>query len=411
MAAVTNSANAEARQMAIISRAAVPEAAQAARGEAGNLATFFATFITQENIMNTLKTIIAVLVSAIVAGSAFAGNGGPGNGQGSGGTPTPLVSSPVPNPSAILSEAAFAALRLMREEEKLAHDVYLYLGAQWNSRIFNNIAASEQTHMDQVLTFLQAYNLPDPASAMTGVFNDASLQQLYNLLIAEGSKSLLNAFQVGALIEEVDIRDLRSAITASTDSALDQMYINLMSASYNHLNAFVGQIAQQGAHYNAQILDSVDMAEILSGNGAIPTPGAGGAFTVDTSTANGSMSGLWGHPSESGWGGTITQQYGKIFAAFYTYESDGAPVWYSVSDCPLNGSGCSGELYKVTGGVPLTSAWNSANIALTPVGNARFSFTDTNNGTVSFTVNGLSGSKQIARFIFAAPPAAGSTDR
>ena len=361
--------------------------------------------------MNTLKTIIAVLLSATVASTAFAGNGGPGNGQDGNGTTTPLVSAPVPNPSAILSDAAIAALRLMREEEKLARDVYLYLGAQWGSRVFANIAAAEQTHMDQVLTFLQAYKLPDSATATAGVFNDASLQQLYNLLTAEGGKSLLDAYQVGALIEEVDIRDLRSAIEASTDSALDQMYINLMSASYKHLNAFVGQIKGLGGSYSAQILDAADVTAILSGNGALPTPGVGAAFAVDASAANGPMSGLWSHPDEPGWGATITQQYGKIFSALYSYESNGAPVWYTVSDCPVMVNECSGTLHKVTGGVPLASGWGGANISLTPVGNVSFSFADANNGTVSFTVNGVSGSKQIARSIFAAPPSAGSPER
>jgi hypothetical protein len=251
---------------------------------------------------------------------------------------------------------------------------------------------------------MQAYKLPDSASATTGVFNDTSLQQLYNLLTADGSKSLLDAFEVGALIEEVDIRDLRSAIAASSDSAINQTYLNLMLASYKHLQAFVGQIELQGSPYTAQILESTDVSAILAGNGAtsvIPAPGT--PFTVNAGSANGPMSGLWHHPDESGWGGTITQQYGKIFAAFYTYESNGTPVWYTVSDCPLSGNGCSGALYKVSGGTPLTSAWRSENIALTPVGTASFSFTDANNGTLAFTVNGISGSKQIARYIFAAP--------
>lgn len=367
--------------------------------------------------MKMLKTMIAVLISATVGSSALAGNGGPGQ-AGNGGpnqTPGGTVTNPqnpqtcvLPSPvSTPVSAAVSTSLRFMREEEKLARDVYLYLNNRWNSRVFANIAAAEQSHMDQMLCFLQAYKLPDSASATAGVFNDASLQQLYNLLIADGSKSLLDAFKVGALIEEVDIRDLRSAIAASSDSAINQSYLNLMLGSYNHLQAFVGQIELQGDPYTAQILDAADVAAILAGNGATSVnPAPGTPFTVNAGSANGPMSGLWHHPDESGWGGTITQQYGKIFAAFYTYESNGTPVWYTVSDCPLSGNGCSGALYKVNGGTPLTSTWRNENIALTPVGIASFSFTDANNGTLAFTVNGVSGSKQIARYIFAVPPAA-----
>jgi hypothetical protein len=356
--------------------------------------------------MNTLKTIIAALVSATVGSAALAGNGGshPTPGGSVSNPQNPQTCAAASNISTPLSAALTSSLRFMREEEKLARDVYLYLNTRWNSRIFANIAAAEQTHTDQILCFLQAYNLPDSASATVGVFNDASLQQLYNLLTAEGSKSLLDAFQVGALIEEVDIRDLRSAIAASSDRATNQTYLNLMIGSYSHLKAFVGQIESLGIRYSAQILDASDVSAILAGNGATTVnPVAGGAFSINTGSVNGPMTGLWSHPSEPGWGGTITQQYGKIFAAFYTYESNGAPVWYTVSDCPVSGGSCSGALYKVTGGVPLSSAWSGANIALMPVGTVSLSFADANNGTLDFTVNGVSGSKQIARYIFASP--------
>jgi hypothetical protein len=39
----------------------------------------------------------------------------------------------------------------MREEEKLAHDVYMTLYEKWGQQIFKNIAASEETHTNAVL--------------------------------------------------------------------------------------------------------------------------------------------------------------------------------------------------------------------------------------------------------------------
>jgi hypothetical protein len=65
-----------------------------------------------------------------------------------------------------LSPAEQDGLRFMREEEKLARDVYLTLAAQWQSAIFANIAASEQTHMSSILTLLTRYNVPDPVAGM-----------------------------------------------------------------------------------------------------------------------------------------------------------------------------------------------------------------------------------------------------
>jgi len=45
-------------------------------------------------------------------------------------------------------------LAFMREEEKLARDVYLYLFEFWGQLIFENIAAGEQQHMDAVWSLM-----------------------------------------------------------------------------------------------------------------------------------------------------------------------------------------------------------------------------------------------------------------
>ena len=60
---------------------------------------------------------------------------------------TPFVSSVQ---TVVLTDDETYWLTYMREEEKVARDVYLYLNEKWNVRIFKNIAASEQTHMDAI---------------------------------------------------------------------------------------------------------------------------------------------------------------------------------------------------------------------------------------------------------------------
>lgn len=62
-----------------------------------------------------------------------------------------------------LNEVEIADLTLMREEEKLARDVYWALGDIWTFRIFANISQSEQVHMDAMLALLEKYELQDPA--------------------------------------------------------------------------------------------------------------------------------------------------------------------------------------------------------------------------------------------------------
>ncbi len=100
----------------------------------------------------------------------------------------------------------------MREEEKLAGDVYRYFYDLWGSTIFQNIASSEDAHTDAILDLLNQYGIEDPASADPGVFSNPDLQALYDELTAMGSNSLKEAFLVGAAIEEIDILDIEEYI-------------------------------------------------------------------------------------------------------------------------------------------------------------------------------------------------------
>jgi hypothetical protein len=136
-------------------------------------------------------------------------------------------------------------LTYMREEEKLARDVYLSLGSRWNIPIFTNIAQSEQVHMDSVKTLLDRYSLPDPVAGKTqGVFTDPVLQTLHDDLIAQGSVSEVEALRVGVLIEETDISDLNKAIAATTHNDIKTVYENLLQGSMNHLSAFESNLAR-----------------------------------------------------------------------------------------------------------------------------------------------------------------------
>lgn len=105
---------------------------------------------------------------------------------------------------------------------------------------------------------------------------------------------------------------------------------------------------------------------------------------------------LWWNENESGWGVSLTQQFGIVFAAWYAYDSTGKPVWYVVPNCPVIGAGCRGDLYQVTGGAPLTATWNGTNPAV-KVGDVSFAFTSATSGTMIYTLNNLTSSRIIAR--------------
>ena len=198
--------------------------------------------------MNTLVklTVLSLLLSLAGTLPALAR----GNGPGRGGAGTPPIVSVAP-----LAADEAATLTWMREEEKLARDVYQALYASTRARIFKNIAASEQRHMDALLKKLNRFGLPDPALSGTGVFSVPELQTLYTALVQQGQASYTAALRVGATIEDLDIFDLMTAIEETDNVALRTTYQNLLEGSKNHLRAFVGRLNQAGESYEPQYID------------------------------------------------------------------------------------------------------------------------------------------------------------
>jgi hypothetical protein len=167
-----------------------------------------------------------------------------------------------------LSPEEAAGLAYMREEEKLAHDVYLTLYEQWGTNVFQNIARSEQTHTTAIKTLLDRYSLDDPAAGNgVGVFDDPDLQALYNTLVVQGSASLADAFKVGAAIEEIDILDLQERLAQTDNADIQRVYQNLENGSHNHLRAFVSNLGNQtGEVYQPQYLSQEAYDAIVNSN-------------------------------------------------------------------------------------------------------------------------------------------------
>ncbi len=165
-----------------------------------------------------------------------------------------------------LSASAIEGLLLMREEEKLARDVYTYLYHKHATPIFNNIAASEQTHTDAIKLLLDRYNLTDPASNDTpGQFTNQELQWLYTTLIDAGSVSLLEGLYVGARVEELDIYDitrLQQSVINNPDIML--VYSNLLKGSRNHLRAFNKLIISNGGLYTPTYISQEEFETIVN---------------------------------------------------------------------------------------------------------------------------------------------------
>jgi len=205
------------------------------------------------------------LSSSEQTGEAYNQGGQGQGGRGAGGNGSGEITNLPPATPGELSAAESEALLYMREEEKLAHDVYVTMYAQWSLPVFQNISQSEQAHTDAVKALLDRYGLDDPASSETGVFTNTDLQALYRELVARGSQSLAEALKVGAAIEEIDILDLQSRLVQTDNADIQQVFNNLLNGSYNHLRAFVSTLnTQAGETYQPQYLSAEAYQAIIN---------------------------------------------------------------------------------------------------------------------------------------------------
>ena len=164
--------------------------------------------------------------------------------------------------SATLDNIEASHLTFMREEEKLARDVYLTLAEQYPGQlVFSRIATrSEQTHTDTMRDKLEQFNLPDPnpdtnnLPTSMGIFTGAEwgwyFTEKFEALTKKGMQSELAALYVGAFIEELDMKDIAvcpqvmidhgylspCGLEYTDERALQTAYSSLISGSESHLS-------------------------------------------------------------------------------------------------------------------------------------------------------------------------------
>jgi len=225
-------------------------------------------------------SLLALLVSlAMISTDLFAGKGGKRGQRGSEAVKT------------MLDRNEASHLTFMREEEKLARDVYLTFAAMYPEQtVFNRIATrSEQTHTDVMRDNLDSYQLEDPnpdtnnLPESIGVFTGDEwgwyFTEKFNALVIQGENSELDALYAGAFIEELDMHDIAvcpevmvnegynnpCGLEYTDESGLINAYRSLINGSENHLRSYVGKIeAIIGVgNYEAQYLSQSEVDKIL----------------------------------------------------------------------------------------------------------------------------------------------------
>jgi hypothetical protein len=212
------------------------------------------------------------------------------------------------------------------------------------------------------------------------------------------------------------------AASASTMQAYLTGVLSSQSQSVNILNnvatpnvAGATMFVGYGANAQAMLANGIYQNAL-----SVPGPVQCTASLASAPAPNspGPLSGLWWNSAESGWGISFTQRRNILFAAWYTYDASGNPKWYVASNCtmPSGNTGasgtCSGDIYAVDGPTFFGTTFNPSLVHVATAGSLQATFTDANNGTMTYTVAGQTRTIPITRQVFrtGAAPAVDYTD-
>jgi hypothetical protein len=168
--------------------------------------------------------------------------------------------------AATLSERESNGLFFIWEEEKTARDLYTALYERYSDTIFSDLARSEQSHMDQARGIMDQYGLVahgNPGKDGRGVFENQSLQRIYDELLARGSASHEDALKAAATFEEISIVDLKTELYATPAEDAKAMYQGLLAGSKKHLRTYVSDLEDQNIKYDPQYLERDEFEGIV----------------------------------------------------------------------------------------------------------------------------------------------------
>ncbi|MEO8385074.1 MAG: S8 family serine peptidase, partial [Betaproteobacteria bacterium] len=92
----------------------------------------------------------------------------------------------------------------------------------------------------------------------------------------------------------------------------------------------------------------------------------------------------WGDTAQNGWGVSITQQQGILFAAWYTYGADGKATWYVMTDGTWTGNTYTGAFFSTVSSPWLGTTYTPSQLQVIPAGTMTLNFSDANNATMTY---------------------------
>jgi hypothetical protein len=165
--------------------------------------------------------------------------------------------------TATLSTHEKEGLSFIWEEEKMARDLYTSLYESDKLTIFNDLARSEQSHMDQARAIIDKYALTIPGKDEQGVYQNQTLQRVHDELLAKGLSSDQDALNAAANFEEISIIDLEKELNATHAEDVKAMYQGLLAGSQKHLRSYVTELKDRGIKYDPQYLGKDEFEKII----------------------------------------------------------------------------------------------------------------------------------------------------
>ncbi len=132
-----------------------------------------------------------------------------------------------------------------------------------------------------------------------------------------------------------------------------------------------------------------------------------GAAVSAASGATLNFQGMWWNApagSEDGWGINFAHQGDVIFATWFTHDADGNAWYMSMTAFQTGPNTFAGTLYRTTGPLLDANPFDPNQVQRIAVGSGTLTFSDGNNGTFAYTVNGIAQTKAITRQVFGVVP-------
>jgi hypothetical protein len=117
---------------------------------------------------------------------------------------------------------------------------------------------------------------------------------------------------------------------------------------------------------------------------------------------------IWFNPAESGWGVTLAQHGNNVFGVWFTYDTDGQPLWAVIPGGTFNGPDAfTGTFYTTTGPYFGTTPFDPARVVSAPQGSVTINVTregrldlqcaGAQNAAFNWTLRGASASAPICQ--------------